>query len=118
MTLGAEHYIISTMEYAIKAGNIDSIEELAKLTNELSPELEGKVMTLAERLEAKGKAAGMSEGMTAGMAAGMTTGQAEATRRVAASMLSRGFEANLVSEVTGLSIEIIHSLPATEKETQ
>ena len=114
MTLEAEHYIISTMEYAIKAGNIDSIEELAKLTNELSPELEGKVMTLAERLEAKGKAAGMSEGM----AAGMTTGQAEATRRVAASMLSRGFEANLVSEVTGLSIEIVHSLPATEKETQ
>ena len=100
MTLGAEHYIISTMEYAIKAGNIDSIEELAKLTNELSPELEGKVMTLAERLEAKGEA----------------RGEAEATRRVAASMLSRGLEARFISEVTGLPIEIIRTLPAMEKE--
>ena len=108
MTLGAERYIISTMEYAINAGNIDNIKALATFINQLSPELEGKVMTLAERLEAKGKAEGM--------AAGKAAGKAEATRRVAASMLSKGLGANLVSEVTGLPLEIIRSLPATEKE--
>ena len=104
MTLGAEHYIISTMEYAINAGNIDSVEDLATLINQLSPEVEVKIMTLAERLEARGKIEGKVEG------------QAETTRRVAANMLLKGLEANLVSEVTGLPIEIIRSLPATEKE--
>ena len=100
VTLEAGAYIMLTMEYAVNAGNIDSVKELATFINQLAPELEGKVMTLAERLEAKGEA----------------RGEAEATRRVAASMLSRGLEARFISEVTGLPIEIIRTLPAMEKE--
>jgi len=78
----------------MEAGNIDSVEELAKLTNKLSPKLRDEVMTLADRLKYEG--------------------EAKATREVATRMLSKGSEPNFVSEVTGLSVEIFRSLPMTK----
>lgn len=106
MTAGADHYIMSTMKYVVSAGNIEHVEELAKLTDTLSSALGDKIMTLAERLEAKGKAKGKAEGK----AEGKVEGKVEAANEIAKKLLSGGVAPNVIAYSTGLSPAAINAI--------
>ena len=68
------------------------------------------MMTLAERLETKGRSEGLIKGRLDGFVEGKVEGQAIATREIAVKLLSKGSEPHFVSEITGLPIEMVESL--------
>ena len=60
--------------------------------------------------KAEGKAEGFSQGKAEGNAEGRTEGKSERNIEIARNMLSKAMEVELISEITGLSIEEINSL--------
>ena len=133
MALGADGYIIRALCYAVNSGNIDSIDGLDKLTHGLSPKIGDEVMTLADRLRAEGRdqakaefktladrlraegrkqgrEKGRTQGRAQGRTEGRTQGRAEGVAVTAKKLLSEGVNAELVSRVTGLSLEALNSL--------
>lgn len=80
-------YAENIFGYIFGRGEIDKQAFLNDIKYQLEPEVGEKFMTLAEQF--------MQEGM-----------QAEA-KKVARGMLDKGFEINLIAELTGLSLEAI-----------
>ena len=60
--------------------------------------------------KAEGKAEEFSQGKAEGNAEGRTEGKSERNIEIARNMLSKAMEVELISEITGLSIEEINSL--------
>ena len=60
--------------------------------------------------KAEGKAEGFSQGKAEGNAEGRTEGKSERNIEIARNMLSKAMEVELISEITGLSIEEIKNL--------
>ena len=58
----------------------------------------------------QGKAEGREEGKAEGKAEGISEGKNERNTEIARNMLSKAMEVELISEITGLSIEEINSL--------
>jgi predicted transposase YdaD len=69
-----------------------------------------EIMTIAERLERKGKEVGIQIGEQIGKEAGIQIGEQKGIKNVALNMLSKDMEAKLVAEFTGMSIEEIEHL--------
>ncbi|MEB7742337.1 hypothetical protein NGB58_24675 [Escherichia coli] len=63
-------------------------------------------MTLAERIEQKGRMEGREEGITLGLAQGIERGKLETARN----MLNAGINRKMVLELTGLSDEQLKML--------
>ena len=70
---------------------------------------QGKAEGKAEGFS-QGKAEGREEGKTEGKAEGISEGKNERNTEIARNMLSKAMEVELISEITGLSIEEINSL--------
>ena len=60
----------------------------------------------------KGQVVGMAEGMEKGMAEGMEKGADKTNRDNAQKMKAKGFAVEDIAEITGLTVEVINSLPA------
>ena len=60
----------------------------------------------------KGQVVGMAEGMEKGMAEGMEEGADKTNRDNAQKMKAKGFAVEDIAEITGLTVEVINSLPA------
>ena len=67
----------------------------------------GQVVGMAEGMEK-----GMAEGMEKGMAEGMEKGADKTNRDNAQKMKAKGFAVEDIAEITGLTVEVINSLPA------
>lgn len=106
MTAGEEEYIMSTIRYAMDAGNTDNIQGLVELTNKLSSELGSDEMpTISEQLKLQGKVEGKVEGRAEGVAAAIK----------AINLLSQGTDPAVISRITGLSPDIINALVLQER---
>ena len=95
--------------------NHSDIHELIEiLKEELSPDLEKEMTSLAEKLVNKGEAIGMEKGRQEGEAIGMEKGERKGRFdnqiNTARNMLNKNFELVVISEVTGLPIETIKTL--------
>ena len=62
----------------------------------------------------EGKKLGIEEGHASGVKEGLARGIAENQRDIAANMLAKGMDAELISELTGLSEEDILELKHTD----
>jgi len=60
----------------------------------------------------KGQVVGMAEGMEKGMAEGMEKGADKTNRDNAQKMKAKGFAVEDIAEISGLTVEVINSLPA------
>ena len=58
----------------------------------------------------QGKAEGKAEGISEGISQGISQGKIESKKEIAKNMLSKAMEVELISEITGLSIEEIKNL--------
>jgi len=58
----------------------------------------------------QGKAEGREEGKAEGISEGISEGKIENKKEIAKNMLSKAMEVELISEITGLSIEEIKNL--------
>ena len=63
-----------------------------------------------EQARDEGLAEGRAKGMAEGLAEGRTEGEAKAKREMAKNMLAKGFDKNIICEITGLSQEEIQHL--------
>ena len=91
--------------------NHSDIHELIEiLKEELSPDLEKEMTSLAEKLVNKGEAIGMEKGEAIGMEKGEIKGRFDNQINTARNMLNKNFELVVISEVTGLPIESIKTL--------
>ena len=68
------------------------------------------IRTAEKKKFAEGRAEGIAEGRAEGIAEGRAEGRAEVIVEVAKKMLDNGMSADLVAEMTGLSLEEVSSL--------
>ncbi len=93
------------VEYILKNADTPSSDQVNRIIEGIESKAFGeKVMTIAERLEAKGRAEGKAEGAT------------EAAQKIARNMLNEGVEPQFVAKLTGLSLQQVAALQA-ELET-
>jgi predicted transposase/invertase (TIGR01784 family) len=106
----ASWYIISTLEYAIHAGHLDSEEQLDNFVSQyLSAPLRSRTMTLAKKLLLRGEALGIEKGLEKGLEKGVAKEKAA----IAIKLLSENFTLDLISRVTDLSISELQQLAKT-----
>ena len=93
-------FVVLLLNYILNIDeNHSDIHELIEiLKEELSPDLEKEMTTLAEKLVNKGEAIGMEKG------------RLDNQINTARNMLNKNFELVVISEVTGLPIETIKTL--------
>ena len=65
---------------------------------------------LEEKARAEGMQVGRTQGMQEGLVQGMQEGEVKRDREIALSMLQKGLEVSLISEVTGLTVAEIKQL--------
>lgn len=110
--LKSEGDFVQKMEYAVDDAKANSVfkDEYMYFEDVLEEEKEeARAAGMAEG-RAAGMAAGFAEGRTAGMAAGKAEGKAEGKIEIARNMLKKGFDADVVAECSGLSMEKILEL--------
>ena len=69
-----------------------------------------EIETARENGEIKGRAEGLAEGEAKGRAEGLAEGLAEGKASVAASMIKEGLDMQLISKLTGFSLEELKNL--------
>ncbi len=103
MGQNADEYIFRTLKYICNTAGLDDPSEFARIiNNELSEELGGKAMTLAQIWH--------SEGLEKGLEKGRQEGRQEAQEVIAQKMLVQGADPAFVSKVTGLAFEELELL--------
>ncbi len=83
------------------------------LHEEFNPDIEGKIMTIAQQLKARG----MEEGRLEGRLEGKLEGKLEAKHEIAQRMLANGIKLKLIAEIAELPIEHIKQLQKREINT-
>ena len=72
------------------------------------------IMTIAERLEQRGKEAGIQIGKEAGIQIGeqrgLEKGKTQGTKNIALNMISENMDTKLIAKFTGMTIEEINKL--------
>ena len=104
---GDIEYIESILYYVIERADTEGVDEIFSGFKEaVTKEHKEVVMTIAERLEQRGKEAGIQIGIEKGMQEGIERG----IEKVARSMLLKKLDEKIIAESTGLSIEKIKKL--------
>lgn len=98
-------YVIELMHYIFNIDDAhETVAELVSIVRDkFLPALEKNMMTLADRIEQKGKLEGKLEGMREGKLEGMHEGKIEAVRK----MLLRKMELAVIADITELPLEEI-----------
>jgi predicted transposase YdaD len=84
-----------------------------KITQHLSTQFRGKVMTLAESLKYEGREEGRALGREEGMELGIEQGMQRKELEIARGMLLKGLDPTLIQEITHLSDEALEKLLET-----
>ncbi len=92
---GEEEYLYTILSYVVEAAEVSSKEEFLQTVMQLESVNEEKVMTLVEQLKPEIYQRGIEKG------------KAEGIQEIARHMFNKGITVDLISEVTGLSIEDI-----------
>ena len=111
----AEHLTAQQEAYLLQDGDtrmvLEHLEEISKDDQLYYDALRRKKDLIAAQLERRGALEeGRVQGMQEGLAQGMQAGEVNKARRIALSMLRKGLEVSLISEVTGLSVAEIKQL--------
>ena len=104
-----EYYGIGGIHYILEVENKHSSDEIIEAIIALSPDKQENIMTALQQLEQKGRQEGMQQGMQT------------KSLEIAKNMLSKGFAANLIRELAGISEEEFRQLEKTysnSKENQ
>lgn len=118
----ADIYIEGMLNYLIDQADIVNVPKFFEhLQNHLPPTKEETIMSIAERLRQEGLARGIMQGMQQGMQQGMhqgiEQGVEQARINLAKKMLAKGYDEQLVQELSELSLERIKHLKGESKET-
>ncbi|ATN76105.1 hypothetical protein AYM94_03785 [Coxiella burnetii] len=123
----AHNYLISTITYLLQADIEDPTEAVKLINEELSSNIGGEIMTLAERLEKKGFEKGLAEGRSLaerleqkGFERGLAEGRSLAERLeqkfrneekqlLACQMLQAQIDPLLIAKLTGLHLEEVQA---------
>ena len=106
-----EKMLDALFNYIITSTGKLTIKFIVKIAGQyISPNAGGRVVTIADKLIAEGKAEGIIEGMTKSMAEGKAEGMAEGKAEVAQGLLKEDISIEVISRTTGLSIEEIEHL--------
>lgn len=119
-----KNYIFTSMKYVFSAGDIDELENLSDILNGINSEMGGDVMSLAERIFTQGIEEGISQGISQGLSQGLSKGHSQGLskgitqgiQKTAKNMLQEGIAIDVVSRVTGMSVEDIELLREVETE--
>ncbi|HAU2802467.1 TPA: Rpn family recombination-promoting nuclease/putative transposase [Salmonella enterica subsp. diarizonae] len=90
------------IHYMVNAGDSPSPEFMRALAARL-PQHEDKLMTIAERLEQKGREEGRKEGLQEGLQEGRQEGAAEKAQAIARQLRNMGMTPEQIKQATGLS---------------
>ncbi len=118
-----EQVLVDAYKYLDQSGNRDDLTDMlyyllnegefldeerfwSILHQEFSPETEVKIMTIAQKLEARALEKGLEKGLEQGLEKGLEQGFEE----VAKNLLSEGADLAFISKVTKLSLSRIHEL--------
>ena len=100
---GDIEYIESILYYVIERADTEEIDNIFSGFKEaVAKEHKEVVMTIAERLEQRGREVGIQ--------IGIEKGRQEGRREIVINMLSKGLDEKVITESTGLSIEEIKRL--------
>jgi len=86
------------------------LEDIYEVSQNVSPERSGKIMTLAEKLYNEGMEKGMEKGIEKGIEKGRLEGKLEGQRKTAKNFLRLGLSPEQVAEAAELPIEEILQL--------
>ena len=107
----AHHLTAQQEAYLLQDGDtrmvLEHLEEISKDDQLYYEALRRKKSLVAAQLDRR---SALEEGMAQGMQEGMQAGKVERDREIALSMLQKGLEVSLISEVTGLSVAEIKQL--------
>lgn len=104
---GGAGYVRTAFHYLFLVGEIRNAESLKQVIhNQLSPQLEENVMTIAELFR--------QEGRQIGKQIGKQIGHQEAMQEVASRLLQRDVSDDEIAALTGLSLEAIQTLKTTQ----
>jgi len=111
VALGRHKVVAAMLQYLFSWGEMSAPEEFKRIIREyISPEVEGSVMNMAQRLR--------QEGQLEGLLAGFQQGAHNMARDAARSLLAAGIDPRLVAKCTKLPLEEVYALreqaPATE----
>ena len=91
------------VNYLIQAGQTQDVQKLLYGLAQRVPQHGEELMTMAEQLKLIGRQEGIQQGILEGKLA--------ATQDIAQAMLARGLDSNIITEITGLSLDELQQLP-------
>ncbi len=104
-----DEQLVTLMNWILQTGDTARPEEFLQELARRSPQHEEILMTIAQRLEQKGREEGRQEGIQLGeqrgIEKGRSEGEREATLKIARTMLQSGIDRNTVMAMTGLTAE-------------
>ena len=110
--LGDREHLISMLLYAYQLSEyLNEQQFFTMIEHELSPKIQGEVMSLLQKAEARGRAEGMQQGMQQGELQGKLKGQRETQFAIAKQLLAKGHALTFVAEITLLDLaelELLH----------
>nr|WP_259411824.1 Rpn family recombination-promoting nuclease/putative transposase [Coxiella burnetii] len=104
----AHNYLISTITYLLQADIEDPTEAVKLINEELSSNIGGEIMTLAERLEKKGFEKGLTEGRSLAERLEQKF-RNEEKQLLACQMLQAQIDPLLIAKLTGLHLEEVQA---------
>lgn len=108
--LGGRHLVEAALTYFFTVGEVQDSEAFLKtIQTHLSPETGESIMTIAQQIEAKGKA----RGEAIGIAKGRVEGEVAAKRAIAIKLLKQGLSVKAVAQITEVSVQEVRSLLKT-----
>ncbi|NLV17084.1 MAG: Rpn family recombination-promoting nuclease/putative transposase [Syntrophomonadaceae bacterium] len=105
-----ERYFFTYIIYILNARPDLELEDIYEVSQNVSPERSGKIMTLAEKLYNEGMEKGMEKGIEKGIEKGRLEGKLEGQRKTAKNFLRLGLSPEQVAEAAELPIEEILQL--------
>ena len=102
-------FVETFFDVIINYTNLSSIDEIVKVVREQDSKLGEIVMTLGEKLRQEGR----QEGEQFGLEKGIHLGKHEAKRAMALEMIKKGYPIDDVTQITGLSLEVINEIKAS-----
>ncbi|WP_440030429.1 Rpn family recombination-promoting nuclease/putative transposase [Chromobacterium amazonense] len=101
--LCSDEQIESLLNYILQVGDTEQPELLLETLAHSSPQYEGVVMTIAQKLEQRAEIRGLERGRQEGEQLGLSRGRQEGIYQVARTMLLNGMDKASIMKLTGLT---------------
>jgi recombination-promoting nuclease RpnB len=105
-----EKYIISMLTYSEKLADLEIGKKIYNFIEQIFPDKQELIMTYGQQLRQEGEQKGLEIGLLKGMQTGIQQGIHNKAIEIAKSMTKKGFEINIIEDLTGLDRETIEDL--------